>query len=119
MNDTKKDGVVVTQNVWKIFGDRAEEAMAAVRADNLSKTEVLERYQAVVGVKDVSISVGEGAIFFFWDPASGPGQCFSLFTNRDELSGTDSPNGDVAPSAIKWHCFDRAYPSALVHWPNR
>ena len=31
--------------------------------ENLSKAEVLERYQAVVGVKDVSISVGEGEIF--------------------------------------------------------
>ena len=31
--------------------------------DNLSKPEVLEHYGAVVGVKDVSISVGEGEIF--------------------------------------------------------
>ncbi|MEL6217750.1 MAG: betaine/proline/choline family ABC transporter ATP-binding protein [Pseudomonadota bacterium] len=58
-----EDGVVVTRSVWKIFGDRADEAMAAVRKDNLSKAEVLERYGAVVGVKDVSISVGEGEIF--------------------------------------------------------
>ena len=37
--------------------------MEAVRRENLSKAEVLERYQAVVGVRDVSISVGEGEIF--------------------------------------------------------
>ncbi|MEO0944525.1 MAG: betaine/proline/choline family ABC transporter ATP-binding protein [Pseudomonadota bacterium] len=63
MRDTVNDGVVVTRNVWKIFGDRAEEAMEAVLRENLSKPEVLERYGAVVGVKDVSISVGEGEIF--------------------------------------------------------
>ncbi|MEL7091813.1 MAG: betaine/proline/choline family ABC transporter ATP-binding protein [Pseudomonadota bacterium] len=63
MTENTEDGVVVTRNVWKIFGDRAEEAMEAVRRDNLSKAEVLEQFGAVVGVKDVSISVGEGEIF--------------------------------------------------------
>ena len=63
MSDHPAEGVVVTRNVWKIFGDRAEEAMGAVRRDNLSKADVLEEFGAVVGVKDVSISVGEGEIF--------------------------------------------------------
>ena len=63
MNSNQQDAVVVTQNVWKIFGDRADEAMAAVRSENLSKAEVLDMFEAVVGVKDVSISVGEGEIF--------------------------------------------------------
>lgn len=55
--------MVVTRNVWKIFGSRADEAMAAVRKENLSKAEVLERFGTVVGVRDVSIFVGEGEIF--------------------------------------------------------
>ena len=55
--------VVETRNVWKIFGDRADEALQAVRRDNLSKAEVLERFEAVVGVRDVSISASEGEIF--------------------------------------------------------
>lgn len=63
MGGDETSEVVVTRNVWKIFGDRAQEAMAAVRSENLSKSEVLERFQCVVGVKDVSISVGEGEIF--------------------------------------------------------
>ena len=62
MTETEPEGVVVTRNVWKIFGERATEAMEAVRRDNISKAEVLEQYGAVVGVKDVSISVGEGEI---------------------------------------------------------
>lgn len=63
MTENTDEGVVVTRNVWKIFGSKAEEAMAAVRRENLSKSDVLERFGAVVGVKDVSISVGEGEIF--------------------------------------------------------
>lgn len=63
MNDKANNYVIETRNVWKVFGVNAEEALSAVRRDNLSKAEVLERYQAVVGVRDVSISVGEGEIF--------------------------------------------------------
>ena len=63
MTTETKPGVVETRHVWKIFGDRAEEAIEAVRRENISKAEVLDRYQAVVGVRDVSISVGESEIF--------------------------------------------------------
>ena len=63
MTTDSANGVVVTRNVWKIFGDRADEAMAACRRENLSKAEVLDRFEAVVGVRDVSVSVAEGEIF--------------------------------------------------------
>ncbi len=63
MTQEESEGVVVTKGVWKIFGEQATAAMEAVRQEQLSKAEVLERYQAVVGVKDVSISVGRGEIF--------------------------------------------------------
>ncbi|MEM1039524.1 MAG: betaine/proline/choline family ABC transporter ATP-binding protein [Pseudomonadota bacterium] len=63
MSDPITDPVVVAKNVWKIFGDRDQEAMAAVKKDNLSKAEVLEEFGAVVGVRDVSIEVAEGEIF--------------------------------------------------------
>ncbi|MEL6745397.1 MAG: ATP-binding cassette domain-containing protein, partial [Pseudomonadota bacterium] len=63
MSDPIKDPVVVAKNVWKIFGDRDQEAMAAVKRDSLSKAEVLEEFGAVVGVRDVSIEVAEGEIF--------------------------------------------------------
>ena len=57
------NAVVEIENVWKVFGDRAIEAMQAIHADGLSKSEVLDRYDAVVGVKDASFSVNEGEIF--------------------------------------------------------
>jgi len=55
--------VVEARNVWKIFGAREKEALAAIEKDNLSKPEVLEQFGCVVGVRDVNISVAEGEIF--------------------------------------------------------
>ena len=55
--------VVELQNVWKIFGDRAGEAMSAILSEGIGKPEVLERFAAVVGVKDASFAVEEGEIF--------------------------------------------------------
>ena len=55
--------VVKLANVWKIFGESASEAMQAVRNEGLSKPEVLERFQCVVGVQDASFEVDSGEIF--------------------------------------------------------
>ena len=55
--------VVKVQDVWKIFGDRSMEALQAVRNENLSKAEVLEQYEAVVGVRNANFEVYEGEIF--------------------------------------------------------
>ncbi len=51
------------RRIWKIFGEDPNAAMTAVKNDDLSKQEVLERYNAVVGVADASISVLPGEIF--------------------------------------------------------
>ena len=58
-----QDTVVDISNVWKIFGARADEALKAVRERGLTKAQVLAEYNAVVGVADVSLSVGRGEIF--------------------------------------------------------
>ncbi len=60
---TPGDTVIEIENVWKIFGDKAEAALAAIHAEGLGKAEVLERYNAVVGVADVSLDVKRGEIF--------------------------------------------------------
>ena len=57
------DAVVQVRDVWKIFGDRANQALEAIRRDNLSKADVLERFEAVVGVREVSFDVHESEIF--------------------------------------------------------
>ncbi len=57
------DTVIEISNVWKIFGERADEALQALHKDGLSKAQVLERYNAVVGVANVSLDVRRGEIF--------------------------------------------------------
>jgi len=55
--------VIEINNVWKIFGDQADAALRAIREEGLSKSQVLETYNAVVGVADVSLEVKKGEIF--------------------------------------------------------
>ncbi|MBP1884451.1 quaternary amine ABC transporter ATP-binding protein [Sinorhizobium mexicanum] len=55
--------VIECRNVWKIFGDKSKEAQLAVTERGLSKKEILEQYRCVVGVADVSFTVGQGEIF--------------------------------------------------------
>jgi glycine betaine/proline transport system ATP-binding protein len=51
------------RHVWKLFGDRAQEALHAAQHEAMSKTEVLERYQCVIGVADATFEVQRGEIF--------------------------------------------------------
>lgn len=61
--DATDDIIIEVENVWKIFGANSAEAMDAVNNEGLSKAEVLERFNAVVGVADVSFNVKRGEIF--------------------------------------------------------
>ena len=51
------------QNVSKIFGNTSAEVLDAVTKQKISKQEALERYNAVIGVFDVSFNVNPGEIF--------------------------------------------------------
>lgn len=55
--------MIEVENVWKIFGQNADIAMQAIKSEGLGKAEILERYNAVVGVADVSFDVKRGEIF--------------------------------------------------------
>ena len=57
------ESVIEVSNVWKIFGTQADAALRAIREEGLGKAEVLETYNAVVGVADVSLDVRKGEIF--------------------------------------------------------
>ncbi len=57
------ESVIEVSNVWKIFGAQADAALTAIREEGLGKAEVLETYDAVVGVADVSLDVKKGEIF--------------------------------------------------------
>ena len=54
---------VECRDVWKIFGPTPEQALAALRSEGLSKSEVLRRWNCVVGVAGVSFEVPSGEIF--------------------------------------------------------
>ena len=51
------------RNVWKIFGDNPETALADIKENGISKSEVLSKYDCVVGVADVSLEIQRGEIF--------------------------------------------------------
>jgi glycine betaine/proline transport system ATP-binding protein len=55
--------VIKLDDVWKIFGKRADEAMQAVKQEGLSKPEVLEKFDCVIGVAECSFEVQRGEIF--------------------------------------------------------
>lgn len=57
------ENVIELEGVWKIFGERAQEAMEAVKARGLTKPEVLQEFGCVVGIADCSFTVERGEIF--------------------------------------------------------
>ncbi|MGV6397967.1 quaternary amine ABC transporter ATP-binding protein [Pseudomonas caspiana] len=61
MSTSEPDKIVV-RNVYKIFGNRHKDALAMVKQDQ-SKDEVLAKTGCVVGVNDLSLSIGSGEIF--------------------------------------------------------
>lgn len=60
---TRRETAIECCNIWKVFGERATEAMQAVQHEGLSKTEILEHYQCVIGVADATFTVPKGEIF--------------------------------------------------------
>ena len=66
MNTAMKDTseiLVDCQSVWKIFGARAPAAIKAVAERGLSKKQVLQDFNCVVGVSEANLQVRRGEIF--------------------------------------------------------
>src|SRR5688572_7490852 len=55
--------LVDCRNLWKVFGGRAPAAVKAISERGLSKTQVLQEFDCVVGVADASLEVRRGEIF--------------------------------------------------------
>ena len=55
-------GKIVVENLYKVFGDKPEEAIDLLK-QGWSKDRILAEKNAVIGVSDVSFSVEEGEIF--------------------------------------------------------
>jgi glycine betaine/proline transport system ATP-binding protein len=54
---------IQTEGVWKVFGTRSTEALTAIERQGLSKQEVLEEFDCVIGVADVNLEIKRGEIF--------------------------------------------------------
>ncbi|MER9248772.1 betaine/proline/choline family ABC transporter ATP-binding protein [Mesorhizobium sp. M0590] len=91
----KRDEVVSCSNVWKIFGTRAREAMAAISNEGLGKDEVLARFGCVVAVKDVSFSIRKGEILAIMGLSGSGKSTLVRHVNRliDATSGVIRLNG--------------------------
>lgn len=59
----KGEDVIILNNVWKIFGLAADEAMQAIQERGLGKAEVLSEFGCVVGLADCSFAVKRGKVF--------------------------------------------------------
>lgn len=51
------------RSVWKVFGAKASDALRAIHDRGLSKRQVLQEFNCVVGVSDATIQVRRGEIF--------------------------------------------------------
>jgi len=58
-----REHAIEIEGVWKIFGDRADAALADIRATGIGKKAVLEKHGCVVGVADASMTIRPGEIF--------------------------------------------------------
>jgi len=61
--DDPNEVLVDCRAVWKIFGARAGEAVRAIAEKGLTKKEVLQQFNCVVGVSDANLQVRRGEIF--------------------------------------------------------
>jgi glycine betaine/proline transport system ATP-binding protein len=62
VNAPAGEPVVELRGVWKVFGEHAAAALAEARA-GASKADLLSRHGAVVGIADVSFTIGRGEVF--------------------------------------------------------
>ena len=63
MNSSTEKSAISLLGVWKIFSDNSTQVMEAVKKDALSKKQALEKYNAVIGVADVSLDIYDGEVF--------------------------------------------------------
>lgn len=101
------EAVVELSHVWKVFGERSQEAMNAINAEGLSKNEVLARFGCVVGVQDASFKVDRGEIFCIMGLSGSGKSTLVRHINRliEPTTGTirvlDKDIGGLSPSELR------------------
>jgi glycine betaine/proline transport system ATP-binding protein len=78
---------IVVNNLYKVFGEKPQEAMRMLKSGQTKET-VFAKTGQVVGVNDVSLSVGEGEIFVLMGlSGSGKSTLIRLINQLETLSG--------------------------------
>ncbi len=101
------DHAIELSGVWKIFGERALEALADIRENAISKTQVLQKYNCVLGVADASMSVRPGEIFCVMGLSGSGKSTLVRHINRllEPTAGRIVVNGEdimaMAPDALR------------------
>jgi glycine betaine/proline transport system ATP-binding protein len=92
----KSDALIDCRSLWKIFGDRAPEAIQAVTRQGASKAEVLRNFNCVVGVQSASLQVHRGEIFCIMGLSGSGKSTLIRMLNRliDPSHGTVSIKGE-------------------------
>jgi glycine betaine/proline transport system ATP-binding protein len=102
--DSKNDVVIELKNVWKIFGENAKDAYQDICDNNISKSEVLEKYDCVVGVADANLEIYRGEIFCIMGLSGSGKSTLVRHINRllEPTSGDITVNGrDVLSLNLK------------------
>jgi len=67
--------IIECRHVWKIFGKRALEALTAIRDQGMTKAQIFERFDCILGVADASFTVRQGEIFWACPAAASRRWC--------------------------------------------
>ena len=57
------EAVIRCEGIWKVFGARAKEAIQSIKTGQLTKADIRDKLDCIVGVRDASFSVACGEIF--------------------------------------------------------
>ena len=61
--DPQSEYAITIEGIWKIFGQRANEALADIKSHGTSKADVLAKFNCVIGVADATMQIRPGEIF--------------------------------------------------------
>ena len=110
--ESDNQSIIRCRHLWKIFGAKATQALAAVRSRGLDKQQVLAEFKCVIGVADASFDVRAGEIFCIMG-LSGSGKSTLIRHINRLIEPTD---GDIF---IEDKNINKLSVSALRQWRSR
>ncbi len=102
-----KEIAIDARGVWKVFGERSQEALAAIHTEGLGKPEVLDRFDCVVGVADASFEIERGELFCVMGLSGSGKSTLVRHVNRllepsaGEIYVGDENVMDLSPEALR------------------